>query len=87
MACIRETANDERDGTTKAGNQVDCTVDCTGEIILTVGVGILVGSLVVAVGRWVLRYLVKGNFGFVMIISFFFELLIVETSGVFVVMW
>ena len=54
MECIREATNVEGDARTKSGNQMECNVDCTGEIILTIGVGILVGSLVVAGGRWVL---------------------------------
>ena len=65
MDCLMGPRVEEsKDGShvTEMGTQFECKIDCRGQIIISIGAGVLVGALLVAGGRWVLRYLVMGKF-------------------------
>ena len=59
MDCLLET---KVDVTLEGETGVDsgCKYDCRGQIIISVGSGVLVGALLVVVGRWAIRYMVMG---------------------------
>lgn len=64
MECILEGRLDiSREGIDDIKTQTngDCIVDCWGQIIISVGVGVLAGAVVVVVGRWGIRYAVMEN--------------------------
>ena len=65
MDCLMGPRVEEsKDGShvTEMGTQFECKIDCRGQIIISIGAGVLVGALLVAGGIWVLRYLVMGKF-------------------------
>ena len=64
MDCLMGPRGEEtKDGShvTEFGTQYQCKVDCRGQIIISIGAGILVGALLVVGGRWVLRYYGDGK--------------------------
>lgn len=64
MACLSENKTDDpNEGSVRThdGGSTVCKVDCTGQIIIAVGAGVLVGAVVLVAGRWGLRYMVMGN--------------------------
>ena len=64
MDCLLETKVEvslEGKAGVEPGLSTDCKYDCRGEIIISVGAGVLVGALVFAAGRWAIRYLVMGH--------------------------
>ena len=69
MDCLLET---KVDVTLEGETGVDsgCKYDCRGQIIISVGSGVLVGALLVAVGRWAIRYMVMGIVYFILFIFF-----------------
>lgn len=79
MDCLLET---KVDVTLEGETGVDsgCKYDCRGQIIISVGSGVLVGALLVAVGRWAIRYMVMG-------IVYFFYFLIPWNLPLLVLVW
>ena len=58
MECLMVPRGEEtKEGShvNEMGTQFDCKVDCRGQIIISIGAGVLVGALLVVGGRWVLR--------------------------------
>ena len=61
MQCIRDVASNgknEEDSRSLVGTETECKVDCRGQIIISVGVGVIFGGVLVSVVRWGLRYMV-----------------------------
>ena len=64
MECITDRQTDETRERGSGPNDIislECKMDCRGQIIISVGVGVLAGALILAVGRWGLRYMVVDN--------------------------
>ena len=64
MECITDRQTDETRERGYGSNDIislECKLDCRGQIIISVGVGVLAGALILAVGRWGLRYMVVDN--------------------------
>ena len=64
LECITDRQTDETRERGSGPNDIislECKLDCRGQIIISVGVGVLAGALILAVGRWGLRYMVVGN--------------------------
>ena len=61
LECIRDVASNgkkEEDSRSLVGTETECKVDCRGQIIISVGVGVIFGGVLVSVARWGLRYVV-----------------------------
>ena len=61
LECITDRQTDETRERGSDPNDIislECKLDCRGQIIISVGVGVLAGALILAVGRWGLRYMV-----------------------------
>ena len=64
LECITDRQTDETRERGSGPNDIislECKMDCRGQIIISVGVGVLAGALILAVGRWGLRYMVVDN--------------------------
>ncbi len=61
LECIRDVASNgknEEDSRSLVGTEMECKLDCWGQIIISVGVGVIFGGVLVSVVRWGLRYVV-----------------------------
>ena len=61
MECIRDVSSNgksEADTGSVVGSKMECNIDCRGQIVISVGVGIFFGGVLVSAVRWGLRYMV-----------------------------